>query len=461
MKMIYLISIGIASLYISGYQNADTNRGSFSPIHVHKFVTKSVLQEQTCEADGWYLMQCKDCRLKIKFNRLPATGHLFEGITCHRCWSRMDKLDDSKIVLSKRLAEKNGISLSGNVVIPEHIIDKEKERQVIAIDSSFCYENQNITSIVLPDSVVAIGSFAFHNCSNLESVTWSKNLQFIGKAAFQLCPKLQYSALPDSVEHIQNFAFNHSGKWNTESVHIPAQILRLGNKSGYASHMFYDCGVFQKYEMVDDNARYFVNDDILYHRKGICVSIPSGKIFENNTFHMPEFMISFSELAGNRNKNIQTIVLSDKYRLEHTAETDPMEFTNTGNNLSVGLYGYTDVRRYEVSTSNSVYSSIDGVLYDKNKETLLAVPNNYVGVLEIPEGIVEWKEDAMWLEMVDYFGDSILSGVTEIHIPSTLTAISDETIEGLNLLVRKFGTMLYVHNENTNLRTLNGELSRK
>lgn len=84
-----------------------------------------------------------------------------------------------------------------------------------------------------------------------------------------------------------------------------------------------------------------------------------------------------------------------------------------------------------------------------------------MGVLELPEGIVEWKDDAMWLEMVEYFGDGILSGISEINIPSTLSKISEDTIAGLNDLSHRFGTKLTVSEENPGLMIRDGDLVRK
>lgn len=428
---------------------------------VHDWKTQQILQEPTCENLGFGLQQCGTHWWDWKIAVLNSLGHQTQGITCQNCWEQIPDWDDTKVMFTNRLAEENGIVLSGDVVIPEFVLDNGVEKQVIAIGPSLCYENTEITSITMPDSVVAIQDFAFHGCSNLQSVTWSSQLTWIGRAAFQLCPKLTYTPLPDSVKYIQDFSLNHSGGWKTDTVHIPSQIQRFGENPNYGSHLFYDCGTFQAYELKEDNLHYRVEDGVLYSREGVCVSIPSAKEFSNHMFVMPEFMTSFAELAGNRNPFIQTVVLSDAYRLTYANGAYPRYFNNTGNNLSVGLYGYNDVRTYQVLDSNPVYSSIDGVLYNKEKNVLLAVPNDYTGVLDVPEGVVEWREDAMWLEMVDYFDGGILSRITEIRIPSTLCTMSDATIDGLNHVCHKFGTRLSVSSENPCLMIRDGNLVRK
>lgn len=430
-------------------------------VHTHHFQTKYALQEATCEKSGLCLDVCDTCGFAWMLDKIPCKNHLVQGVTCQRCWKQIPEWDETKVMLTERIVEENGLSLSGDVVIPEFVLDNGVKKQVIGIGTSLFYNNTKVTSVQMPDSVIAIQDFAFHGCSNLQSVRWSKNLTFIGRAAFQLCSKLQYTSLPDSVEYIQNFAFNHSGVWNTDSVHVPSHIESLGENPYYGSHMFYDCGQFSAYDLSSKNLHYRIQDGVLYSREGVCVSIPPKTVFESHTFAMPVFMTSFAELAGNRNGLIQTVVLSDKYRLDHTEGAYPSYFNNTGNNLSVGLYGYTNVQRYETLPSNPVYTSIDGVLYNKDKNILLAVPNGYMGVLELPEGIVEWKDDAMWLEMVAYFGDGILSGISEIKIPSTLSKISEDTIAGLNDLSHKFGTKLTVSEENTGLMIRDGDLVRK
>ncbi len=54
---------------------------------------------------------------------------------------------------------------------------------------AFAY-NDNITSVIIPDSVISIGADAFHSCGRLTSVVIGDKVTTIGVAAFEYCYKL-------------------------------------------------------------------------------------------------------------------------------------------------------------------------------------------------------------------------------------------------------------------------------
>jgi hypothetical protein len=69
--------------------------------------------------------------------------------------------------------------------------------------------NENITSIVLPESLRVIGSSSFAYCKNLEAVVFKGNLTSIGNSAFRYCTELEEITLPASVNIIAESAFSH------------------------------------------------------------------------------------------------------------------------------------------------------------------------------------------------------------------------------------------------------------
>ena len=92
----------------------------------------------------------------------------------------------------------------GGVIIDP---DKEYTCELQDIGENACMDNEDITSILLPNSVITIWQGAFANCPNLESVTIPSSVAALGWRSFQNCPKLESIEIPGSVLQIGESAF--------------------------------------------------------------------------------------------------------------------------------------------------------------------------------------------------------------------------------------------------------------
>ena len=68
--------------------------------------------------------------------------------------------------------------------------------------------NEEITDLVIPNSVTSIGSNAFRGCSGLTSITIPNSVTSIGRYAFDGCSGLTSISIPNSVTSIEYFAFD-------------------------------------------------------------------------------------------------------------------------------------------------------------------------------------------------------------------------------------------------------------
>ena len=93
-------------------------------------------------------------------------------------------------------------------------------------DNAF-YQNNNITSVIIPDSVTSIGEWAFAGCYSLSSVVIGDSVTTIGEHAFYYCTSLSSVVIPDSVTSIGDNAFSNcsSLKYNEYE-----NIKHLGSK---------------------------------------------------------------------------------------------------------------------------------------------------------------------------------------------------------------------------------------
>jgi hypothetical protein len=84
-----------------------------------------------------------------------------------------------------------------------------EDTRIIADAFSDCV---NITSIVIPDSVISINSYAFNNCNGLARVEIPDNVTTVGDYAFYGCTSLTSVVIGNSVTMIGVWAFKDCNK---------------------------------------------------------------------------------------------------------------------------------------------------------------------------------------------------------------------------------------------------------
>ena len=138
----------------------------------------------------------------------------------------------------------------------------------IAMDA-FAYEN--ITSVVIPDTVTKIDNYAFYACEQLKSVTLPDTLIHVGEYAFYDCTSLTSIEIPASVEYMGYgvFAYCKNITVYCESGYQPAawdemwHFLWLDAELGSEICVpVYFAGVKLPDEPVPDNDPYTVTKDV-------------------------------------------------------------------------------------------------------------------------------------------------------------------------------------------------------
>lgn len=105
-----------------------------------------------------------------------------------------------------------------SLIIPEGIISIMKS----------AFDNCDIESVKLPDSLKKLETFAFANCKNLEKVDFGTGLEVISNNAFEGCERLHSVELPPQIRAISNDAFERSG---LESIVLNDGLKRIGNSA--------------------------------------------------------------------------------------------------------------------------------------------------------------------------------------------------------------------------------------
>ena len=94
----------------------------------------------------------------------------------------------------------------GDIVIPDSVKWRDKTYCVTGISDHAFYECDNLTSVVIPNTVKNIGEMAFYNCTHLTFATLPDSLKTIAKYAFYSCALTSIS-LPKAVTSIGEGAF--------------------------------------------------------------------------------------------------------------------------------------------------------------------------------------------------------------------------------------------------------------
>ena len=278
----------------------------------------------------------------------------------------------SKVNLPKNLTTIEAYTFSGcssleSIVIPEG---------VTAIGTWLEYENTYYSSsfsgctslkeIIIPDSVTAIGSRAFSSCTSLSKVKLSNNLAMIDEGTFSGCTSLAEIVIPDSVTEIGNNAF--SGCTSLSKVDLPKKLTTI------------EAGTFRD-----------------------CTSLKEIVI--------PD---SVTEIRSNWNYDSCVGAFSNCTSLESITIGSGVE--------SLGDEWIASCRRLEnitVSPENKTYSSIDGVLFNKDKSELLAYPiGNKRNSYTIPDGVTKIDQKA-------FYGCRYIETLT---IPASVKEIEDSAL---------------------------------
>ena len=203
------------------------------------------------------------------------------------------------------------------------------------------YGCTSLKSIDIPDSVTSIGDYAFETCNNLASVTLPNGITSLGTGTFYGCIRLGSITIPNSVTHIGDYAFANCN--NLANVTLPSGITSIGVE------VFFDCSNLTSIEIPDSVTS--IGDGAF----GECRSLRSIEI--------PDSVTSIGDKAFMNCNSLRSVVISDRV-------------TSIGDNAFIHCDNLTEIT---VAAGNVKYCSEDGVLFDKNKTTLMCYPGNKSG----------------------------------------------------------------------------------
>ena len=268
---------------------------------------------------------------------------------------------------------------------------------VTSIGDSAFYNCTSLTSVTIPNTVTSIGDSAFYNCTSLTGVTIPDSVTSIGRSAFSTCKSLISVTIPNSVTSIGRSAFSNCT--SLKSVTIPNSVTSIGD------YAFYVC-YFTSENFVNNS-----NVELDYSSKPTIVDTDAGGfcIKDNELVNMrPTYAIGEVTIP-----NSVTSIDDDAFDscINLKSVTIPDSVTNIGNKA---FYNCKSLTSIEVSDNNGNYSSVDGILFNKDKSELITYPAG--------------KADSEYAiqNSVASIGDSAFENctcLTSVPIPDSVTSI--------------------------------------
>ena len=250
-------------------------------------------------------------------------------------------------------------------------------------------DKSRIRRIIIENAVTSVGEYAFYGCDDLTDVTISDSVQKIGNGAFYECDSLKAVTIPGSVTEIGRDAF--SDCYQLTTVELSDGLLRIGE------------GAFRYCNIAE-------------------IEIPNSVTsIEKEAFSECKFT------------NVRL----------------PDQLTNLA---GTAFSACENLKEITVGENNTVFSSNDGVLYNKEQTKIVCCPQAKAGAYVIPKTVTEIGESAFngcgkitSIEIPDgvitigAYAFNLCNGLKSVIIPDSVTSIGEYGFNGCNISTLRIG----------------------
>ncbi len=317
--------------------------------------------------------------------------------------------------------DKNGTLTSVNGLSDEEmkeiVIPMVINGQLVTALGNNVFKNKtSINTISIPNTVTSIGESCFSGCTGLTDVTIPNSLTSIGESCFSGCTGLTDVTIPNSVTTISKNCFD--GCTNIASITIPEGVTVLEERAFNGCTNLNNINLPTTLKTIGIGC--FNNCTNL-----TSITIPEGiTTIESETFsgceNLSEVILpnslttinayAFLSQGGEGLSNLREIYIPEN--VTYIATNDFYVVDGEIHNVIQPGAFFGNNTNINVDENNKVYSSEDGVLFNKDKTELLFFPTMREGTYTIPSTVKTIKDCAF-----------SYSQLTEITIPENVETI--------------------------------------
>lgn len=263
--------------------------------------------------------------------------------------------------------------------------------------------------------VTELGAYCFKQCGNITSVSIPEGVRKIGGCAFWQCRSLK-------------------------RVYIPASVVVL-DKGLDDVYMFALCPSLTEISVADENPEFCSVDGVLLTKdQTVLWTYPAGKLEENyiipdtvETIELDSFFGCANLKSVTMGENVQTI----RYAFKFCNNLETINISAGVNNIVGRFTECTALKNINVSEDNNTYCSENGILFSKDKTSLMLYPaGKNEKTYDIPESVSTIESCAfqkcVYLESI-IISDNVTNigvyafdnceSLKDVHIPARVSEI--------------------------------------
>ena len=313
---------------------------------------------------------------------------------------------------------------------------------------------RTVEKVLMPGTIETIGNYAYNDCTNLSDIVIRNGVKTIESYAFNNCSRLKNINIPNSVTRIESCAFNNCGNLNN---------VIIGNGVNYIDNdAFYDCTNLNSINVSEDNSFYSSQKGILYNKDQTTIIKVPRKI---SSLEILNTVTSIGNYAFYNCSKLTSITIPEgvttigDYAFYNcsalTSVTIGKSVTSIGNEAFSNCRNLEDIT---VSEENNTYSSVNGVLYDKDQTSIIIIPDKNKGEIIIPKGMFSIETEHNYSNNISRTYVKTIQGATSLTLTFDSNCFLEDNYDYV-IISDKNGTDIYNSKGQGNKALANKEIT--